>query len=839
MRDKFFPLVRCLVAALLLAVPAVAQLTTVTGSQVDAGQQPAGTAWTLCFTPTGVASRGFHVGSTGQASGQQVCRDVQNGIILTTLRGTIIGPMLVADTSLSAPENLCYVVTLKDANGNIILGGIGSGYACVQPSGGTWSFDSYIPNEPSQPLGQSITDLVVENLTVTTCDGCSSGLPSGSGNEILATPADGSSGTAGLRSMVPADVPALPESATTSLTSDLAAKENHAALAAVAESGSYNDLSNTPSSLPPSGAAGGKLSGSYPNPGVSLEASDIPSIAESQVTNLPSDLDAKENHSALATVAESGSYNDLSNKPTIPAAQIQSDWNESNNLLLDFIKNKPSIPSTTIAQALALYTNNSGALGQAVNGVNVIFSPGSASIRRSGVAPIDVFAGDNGGGQGGIDSAASIPYRDYVPYCRNEGTAANPLACTDILYIGANYPTSTLNGAVTSAGCNTTGIVTQAALTQPGAISGLYYVMMGTNTVGTQENVAIASGWGTTTLVAANPCTYNHGNAELITVLNAKYSRPTIGLGKPQPDPNFAVEIASDYTNDPSQGLLKLDTSTAQTQDSIQVITPSPSYEFYMKSGGVMVGSFRNNPATVSDMVTNSTTTITSATANFSAEYDFQRPVHGTNIPAGDYITSVTNATTAVLKVAATGSGSGGSLTRYWCGLCLNDLTVSGPGFTFNPDVNAGIVNYSICFGDGCDLGNVAGQLGVTRSGTSDATVFIKTASQAALTCKALGPGNDWAQCYTNNKPFHLGTNSLDAIVMDTSQNTALAGHLNQTASGKFGGTCAMSSGTTCTVTLAAAYTTPVCIVTVAGRQPHRGSVQRIEHDRHRDGREL
>jgi hypothetical protein len=35
----------------------------------------------------------------------------------------------------------------------------------------------------------------------------------------------------------------------------------------------------------------------------------------------------------------------IKNKPPIPAAQIQSDWNQVNNTLLDFIKNKPSIPN--------------------------------------------------------------------------------------------------------------------------------------------------------------------------------------------------------------------------------------------------------------------------------------------------------------------------------------------------------------------------------------------------------------------------------------------------------------------------------------------------------------
>jgi hypothetical protein len=37
------------------------------------------------------------------------------------------------------------------------------------------------------------------------------------------------------------------------------------------------------------------------------------------------------------------------NKPTIPAAQIQSDWNQANSGLADFIKNKPTIPANAYA----------------------------------------------------------------------------------------------------------------------------------------------------------------------------------------------------------------------------------------------------------------------------------------------------------------------------------------------------------------------------------------------------------------------------------------------------------------------------------------------------------
>ena len=58
-------------------------------------------------------------------------------------------------------------------------------------------------------------------------------------------------------------------------------------------------------------------------------------------------IDYIKNKPNLATVATSGSYNDLSNKPTIPAAQIQSDWTQTDSTKKDFIKNKIPIWITT------------------------------------------------------------------------------------------------------------------------------------------------------------------------------------------------------------------------------------------------------------------------------------------------------------------------------------------------------------------------------------------------------------------------------------------------------------------------------------------------------------
>ena len=78
-------------------------------------------------------------------------------------------------------------------------------------------------------------------------------------------------------------------------------------------------------------------------------------------------VDYIKNKPTLATVATSGSYNDLSNKPTIPAAQVQADWSQSSSSAVDYIKNKPSIPTKTsdltndsnfVADANYVHTDN-------------------------------------------------------------------------------------------------------------------------------------------------------------------------------------------------------------------------------------------------------------------------------------------------------------------------------------------------------------------------------------------------------------------------------------------------------------------------------------------------
>lgn len=68
----------------------------------------------------------------------------------------------------------------------------------------------------------------------------------------------------------------------------------------------------------------------------------------------------------------SGAYSDLTGKPTIPAAQIQSDWNQATTSAADYIKNKPAIAARS--QALASHALNSAFQVNASRDALVVYS---------------------------------------------------------------------------------------------------------------------------------------------------------------------------------------------------------------------------------------------------------------------------------------------------------------------------------------------------------------------------------------------------------------------------------------------------------------------------------
>lgn len=108
--------------------------------------------------------------------------------------------------------------------------------------------------------------------------------------------------------------------------------------------------------------------------------------AREDILNKQDKIDANNKLSAslisgLATVATTGSYNDLSNKPTIPAAQVNSDWNASSGVAE--ILNKPTIPTvndSTITFTQGGTTKGTITLNQSSNSTIALDAGGGDSL---------------------------------------------------------------------------------------------------------------------------------------------------------------------------------------------------------------------------------------------------------------------------------------------------------------------------------------------------------------------------------------------------------------------------------------------------------------------------
>ena len=72
---------------------------------------------------------------------------------------------------------------------------------------------------------------------------------------------------------------------------------------------------------------------------------------------------------SLAKVATTGSYNDLNDKPSIPAEQVNADWNATSGKAR--ILNKPTIPSAVTEETVSSwgFTKNTGSYSKPSDGI--------------------------------------------------------------------------------------------------------------------------------------------------------------------------------------------------------------------------------------------------------------------------------------------------------------------------------------------------------------------------------------------------------------------------------------------------------------------------------------
>jgi len=207
-------------------------------------------------------------------------------------------------------------------------------------------------------------------------------------------------------------------------------------------------------------------------------------------------------------------YSKLTGVPTIPAAQIQSDWNQTNNALLDYIKNKPTIPTSVyIGTTSVAFNRASGALSLAGTSID-----GNAGTVTNGVYT-------NG-------SYANPSWIASLAYSKLTGTPTIPAAQIQsdwnqtnnaLLDYIKNKPTLT-NGTVTSV----SGTGTVSGLTLTGTVTSTGNLTLGGTIDKTSSSVfGIAKVDGTTITATGGVISAAQGQGQLVYVNNAVITMST------------------------------------------------------------------------------------------------------------------------------------------------------------------------------------------------------------------------------------------------------------------------------------------------------------------------
>lgn len=150
--------------------------------------------------------------------------------------------------------------------------------------------------------------------------------------------------------------------------------------------------------------------------------------------------------------------------------------------------------------------------------------------------------------------------------------------------------------------------------------------------------------------------------------------------------------------------------------------------------GGRLTYAIPASATVITDGVSNSTTTITSATAAFT-QADVGATITGTDLPAAVYIASVTNSTTAVLSATATGTGS----ARTWT--INRHLTIHSAAFAAMSVI--GTTQHMMASLDEDGLASEPEVIMVTKH-DSAATWAQITRAQEGSTARAHVIGTDW-----------------------------------------------------------------------------------------------
>ena len=204
---------------------------------------------------------------------------------------------------------------------------------------------------------------------------------------------------------------------------------------------------------------------------------------EAAIDALEEEIVLKADITSISAVGFSNDYNDLDNKPTIPAAQVNSDWNATSGVAE--ILNKPTIPAAQV---------NSD--WNATSGVSQILN--KPTLTNGTVTSVGVTAGTGISVSGSpITSSGSITVTNSAPDQVVGLTAGTGIGVT------GTYPNFTVTNSAPSSGGTVTAVTASAPISSTG---------------GTAPNLSISSANGTT-------------NGYLLSsdwlIFNGKFNTPT------------------------------------------------------------------------------------------------------------------------------------------------------------------------------------------------------------------------------------------------------------------------------------------------------------------------
>jgi plastocyanin len=528
-------------------------------------------------------------------------------------------------------------------------------------------------------------------------------------------------------------------------------------LAAVATSGSYADLTNKPTitEIPTQAANSGKylttdgttLSWAVVTGGTTdyNNLTNKPTIPAAQVQsdwNAVSGLGVVLNKPSLF----SGSYTDLTNKPTIPAAQVQSDWNAVSGL--GVVLNKPSLFS--------------GSYTDLTNQPTIPAAYSATSINA--LSDVDTVTTTPTAGQPLVWNAVSS---SWVPGSVISGslstltgvTITSPAVGQVLKYNG----TSWINDADSVSGGAGVGTVTSVSVVSTNGFTGTVATASSTPAITITTSITgVLKGNGTAILAATSGTDYAPGTSSLSTGI-VKSTTTTGALSIAVAGTDYQAPIGTITGLVKGNGANALTAAVAGTDyQSAQSVTGIVKSSGTTRSAATSGTDYAPGTSALATGIVKSTTT-TGALSIAVAGTDYQAPVSATGILKSNGTSGNVSAATAGTDYQA----PIGTISGLVKGNGANTLTaaVAGTDYQSAQSVN-GIVKSS----------------GTTRSAAVAGTDYIAPySSQAANTHLAAPSGAAGAPTFrlltSADIPSTLGTTAHSGTVtLNASANLIFTG---------------------------------------------------------------